>query len=315
MHLRMFRLQTFALPSMTLFRIICLCSSILLAVSSKGQDTLLSKVEIDLAKSDFWSNISADDQLKPVFNYLDGLNFYQINYSSEGHLVSGMMIEPKAMGQYPVVLFNRGGNRDFGSLSIGMLISYASKLAADGYVILASNYRKNDEFGGEEINDVLKLIDIAASIPKADSSRIGMFGWSRGGMMAYLAMAKSDRLKTVVVGNGPTDLARTLEERPILEEKVLSQCIPNYLTNKAKALKDRSVIHWADKLNTSTSLLILAGTQDNRVHHIQAKLMAQRLKKTKVKHELKLFDTDHFFSDKKEALNQELIRWFHQELK
>lgn len=293
------------------FNVFCLFSFLLLAHSTLGQDTLLSKVEVGLSTTEYWSN----GQLNPTFKHLDTLEFYQISYLSDGHKVNGLMVEPKAPGKYPVIIFNRGGNRDFGRLSIGTLISYTSKLAADGFVILASNYRDNDEFGGAEINDVLRLIEIAATQPKANNARVGMFGWSRGGMMCYLAMAKTDRLKTVVVGNGPTDLFSTLEERPILEEKVFSQCIPNYWENKTTALKERSVIHWVDKLNPSTSLLILAGTRDKRVSNDQAIRLSEKLKATKVKHELKMFETDHFFSDKKELLNQELINWFRQELK
>ena len=293
------------------FNVFCLFSFLLLAHSTLGQDTLLSKVEVGLSTTEYWSN----GQLNPTFKHLDTLEFYQISYLSDGHKVNGLMVEPKAPGKYPVIIFNRGGNRDFGRLSIGTLISYTSKLAADGFVILASNYRDNDEFGGAEINDVLKLIDVAATLTKADTSRIGMFGWSRGGMMSYLAMAKTDRLKTVVVGNGPTDLLRTLEERPILEENVFSQCIPNYWTGKSEALKERSVIHWAHKLCPNTSLLILAGTQDKRVSHIQAERLSQKLKTLNLEHELKLFETNHFFSNKKDILHQELIQWFNATMK
>lgn len=293
------------------FNIFCLFFFLFLAHSGLSQDTLLSKVSVDLSTTEYW----LDGQLNPTFQHLESLNFYQITYLSEGHKVKGLMAEPKDSGSYPIVIFNRGGNRDFGRLSLAMLISYTSKLATDGYVILASNYRDNDEFGGAEINDVLKLIDIAGSIPKADANRIGMFGWSRGGMMSYLCMAKTDKLKTVVVGNGPTDLFSTLEERPSLEANVFSKCIPNYWHTKKTALKARSVIHWTDKLNHSTSLLILAGKHDQRVSHNQAIRLSEKFEETSLKHTLKIFDTDHFFSDRKIELHQELINWFRQELK
>ena len=75
------------------------------------------------------------------------------------------------------------------------MIMYTSKLAEQGYVIIGSNYREKDEFGGAEINDVLNLTETVKEIKKADSNCIGMFGWSRGGMMTYLALQKSDKIK------------------------------------------------------------------------------------------------------------------------
>jgi dipeptidyl aminopeptidase/acylaminoacyl peptidase len=59
---------------------------------------------------------------------------------------------------------------------------------------LASNYSGSlfsegkYEFGGADVNDVLRLIDIAKSIPNADPKRIVMMGWSRGGQMTYQAL-------------------------------------------------------------------------------------------------------------------------------
>ena len=48
-----------------------------------------------------------------------------------------------------------------------------------------------------------------------------MLGWSRGGMMTYLALQKSDKIKTAIVGNGPTDLFGLISDRPEMESKLL----------------------------------------------------------------------------------------------
>lgn len=117
-----------------------------------------------------------------------------------------MLIAPKAKGNYPVIIFNRGGNRDYNELTLKMLFFSTAVLANEGYIILASNYRVKDEYGGKDLNDVLHLIDVAAQIENADTSKIGMFGWSRGGMMTYLALKESNRIKTAVIGNGASDL-------------------------------------------------------------------------------------------------------------
>lgn len=173
---------------------------------------ILSKRLVDISKTPIWERISQDNELHSDFEHLKKLNFYFLIYESDSQKVKGLLIEPKKEGKYPVVIFNRGGNRDFAQLTVATMIMYTSKLAEHGYVIIASNYRENDEFGGAEINDVLNLTETVKEIDKADSNCIGMFGWSRGGMMTYLALQKSDKIKTAIIGNGPTDLFGTISD-------------------------------------------------------------------------------------------------------
>ena len=276
---------------------------------------ILSKSLVDISKAPIWQRISQDDELHSDFEHIKKLDFYLITYQSENQIVRGIVIEPKDKGKYPVVIFNRGGNRDFGRLTIGTLINYASKLAAQGYVIIGSNYREKDEFGGAEISDVLSLIETVEEIEKADVNSIGMFGWSRGGMMTYLALQKSDKIKTAIVGNGPTDIFQLISDRPELEFNVIAECVPNYWKNKELELKKRSVIYWAHKMNKNSSLLILCGTNDTRVNPNHADEIAEKLNELKYDFELKKFQTDHYFTEMKDELNALVIEWFERKLK
>lgn len=276
---------------------------------------LLSKKLVDISKTPIWNRISVDNELKPNFEHLKKLDFYFITYQSDSLKVRGLLIEPKNQGKYPVVIFNRGGNRDFGKLTVATLIMYTSKLAEQGYVIIGSNYREKDEFGGAEINDVLNLTETVKEIEKADSNCIGMFGWSRGGMMTYLALQKSDKIKTAIVGNGASDLFDTAKFRPKMETNVFAECIPDYWNNRESELKKRSAIYWADELDKNSSLLILCGTNDKRVNPEQADKIANKLKEIKYNFELRKFETDHFFTEKKTELNELVIEWFDKRLK
>jgi|SRR5690606_11646765 len=295
--------------------IITLISILFLNFGFAQNGKLLSKRLVDLSQTPIWSKISQDNELHSGFEHLKKLNFYFITYQSDSLKVIGLLVEPKKKGKFPVVIFNRGGNRGFAQLTVATMIMYASKLAEKGYVVIGSNYRKKDEFGGAEINDVLNLTETVKEIEKADPNCIGMFGWSRGGMMTYLALQKSDKIKTAIIGNGPTDLFETISARPEMETKVIAECAPNYLKNKELELKKRSVIYWADELNKNSSLLILCGTNDKRVNPEQADKIATKLKEINYDFELKKFETDHFFSDKKTELNEIVIKWFDEKLK
>jgi dipeptidyl aminopeptidase/acylaminoacyl peptidase len=276
---------------------------------------IISKKLVDISQTPIWSKISQDNELHSDFEHLKILNFYFITYQSDSLEVKGILVEPKKDGKYPVVIFNRGGNRDFSPLSLGTMMNYASKLAAEGYVIIGSNYREEDEFGGTEINDVLYLTETVKEIEKADSKAIGMFGWSRGGMMTYLALKKSNKIKTAIIGNGASDLFYTIVERPILETNVFAECIPDYWKNKEAELKKRSAIYWADELDKNSSLLILCGTNDKRVNPAQADKIARKLSEINYDFELKKYETDHYFTEYKDELNELVIDWFNKRLK
>ena len=276
---------------------------------------LLSKSLIDISNTPVWNKISKNNALLPDFEHLNTLNFYFITYQSDNQNIMGFLVEPKKDENYPVVIFNRGGNRNYGKLTVASMIRYTSKLAEQGYIILGSQYREHDEFGGQEINDVLSLTETVKEIDKANSNCIGMFGWSRGGMMTYLALQKSDNIKTAIVGNGVSDLFDHIEFRPKMETLVYAECIPDYWNNKASELKKRSAFYWANQLNKNSSLLILCGTNDKRVSPKQAEKLAHKLKAIKYDYELKTFDTDHAFSGYRTELNELVIEWFESRLK
>lgn len=218
-----------------------------------------------------------------ALQYLDDIRISQITYSSDGLKVKGFLVVPKAEGKYPCVIFNRGGNREFGAISPRMAAMMLGRIASWGYVVAASQYRGNgggegrEEFGGADVNDVLNLIPLLEALPQADSSRIGMYGWSRGGMMTYLALKKTDRIKAAVIGAALVDLPGSIKTRPEMETEVYAQLIPDYAKNKVAALQARSALRWPEKICATTPLLLLQGSADWRVSPTDSFRMATAL--------------------------------------
>src|SRR5918993_1549211 len=221
---------------------------------------------------------SAFKTAEGIFAVIDRVDMREITYLSDGLRVKGFVLAPKKDGRYPVVIFNRGGCRE----SVGVMTPYfvARWLAivADwGYVVVASQYRGaaggegKDGFGGADLNDVLNLFPLIESVPKADTSRIGMAGFSRGALMTYLALTRTDRVKAAIVGGGPApvDFKLDAERRQELgapahdlEDFCLRQVVPNYDANRQKEIDARSPIKWPEKMNPKTPILILHGTSD-----------------------------------------------------
>lgn len=293
---------------------------VLLRLMVYGQDKLLSKKLIDIKTSEYWENVSENDSLSGEYVFLDSLNFYAITYLSDTLKVNGFLIEPKNGNKLPVLIFNRGGNREFGALTIGLLIEWAAPIAKEGYLILASQYRGNsgsegkDEFGGRDVNDVLNLIPVIDKLPGADPARIGVYGWSRGGMMSYMALTRTNRIKAAIIGGAPTDLLTELERRPEME-KVYAELIPGYSTNKIGELKKRSAIYWTDKLCRTSSYLILHGKSDWRVDYSQAENMVEKLKFENIQVESVFYDNaDHGIYEYRTEKNAKIISWLKQNL-
>lgn len=250
------------------------------------------------------------------------IEYLKIKYMSDGLKIAGYILKPKNYHEkkLPVVIYNRGGNQDIGILDFEKLYSFFD-LVSKGYVLVASQYRGcsesegHDELGGKDVNDVLNLIPLIGSLSFADSSRIGMYGWSRGGMMTYLVLKKTDEISAAVIGAGPTDFISNLEKRPEAEE-LLSKLIPNYLKDREKELKSRSAVYWPDKLYRGTPILLLQGSEDKQTHPPDVLRMVSKLYEINHPVRFVLFENgDHGLSQYSKEVNNLVNDWFNRYLK
>jgi dipeptidyl aminopeptidase/acylaminoacyl peptidase len=213
------------------------------------------------------------------------------------------------------VIYNRGGNREFGALKTRDFL-YLTDIAMRGYIVVASQYRGNDggegqeEYGGADVEDVLSLIPLLSARSDVDSTRIGMIGWSRGGMMTYLALARTDRIRAAIVGAGVANLVDNIRRRPEMESEVLAELVPNYATNKDSALRARSAVYWPERLNKRTPILLLHGSGDWRVDASESLQMASRLYESRHPFRLVLFEGgDHGLSEYRTEVATLVASW------
>jgi dipeptidyl aminopeptidase/acylaminoacyl peptidase len=239
----------------------------------------------------------------------------KVEYLSDGLRVKGVLMRPRggAAGvKRPAVIYLRGGFGEAGRILFWNLMEFAA-LARRGYVVVATEYRGNhggeghDEAGGAEVRDVLNLIPLLEGQPDVDASRIGLYGWSRGALMAYLTLAHTDRIAAAVVGAAPTDAFRMVAARPELETEVLAKSVPDYAAHRASLLQARSPARWAELLPANTPLLLLQGTADWRVAPDEALTMAQRLLAARRPFRLVLFEGGDHMLNEHAAETQRLV--------
>lgn len=308
---------------------ISLFAFLLLFTNCDSQETKLllqQKLISDLSETPIYprliEEVNGQPEWKENFKYLDSIEIYRITYLSDGLKINGLLVKPKKKGTYPCVIYNRGGNRDFGALKIAHGAITLGQIAKEGYVIIASQYRGNggseglEEFGGKDVNDVTILTEVLKEIEDADPNNIGMYGWSRGGMMTYLALTKSEKIKAAVVGGAVSNNFNTIKDRPAMETQVLSELIPNYAENKNSELKKRSAIKWVEKFPKDVPILMLHGNSDWRVKPEQSLNLALEFEKHRIPYRLIMFEGgDHGISEHQEEVQEQVLKWFDRYLK
>ena len=260
------------------------------------------------------------------YHLLKEVEVFGITYLSDGLKVKGFLLQPKKEGKFPAIIYNRGGSLEHGSLthfvsSIGL--GELARLANAGFVVVAGQYRGNgggegrEEYGGADLNDVINLFALLKNEPKADETKLGMFGWSRGGMTTFLTLkrlAKEENfeLKAVAVGAPSINLTRSSTDRPLLDEW-WSTFIPDYNTPmKYEILKRRSAIFWVDELPKDVPLLILHGTDDRSTSAEENLKFVAKVQEQGIPYRYIMYELgDHGLSEHREEVFHQLIRWFN----
>ncbi len=255
--------------------------------------------------------------------YKTNLSCINFNYLADGNMVKGFLIKPKkVINKLPVLIYNRGGNGDFGGVDFASMMHNLFPIAGEGFVIIGSQYRGTftdnsalqDEFGGKDVDDVVALLNIIPNIEGTDAGKIGMYGTSRGGMQTFLTLKKANNVKAIATISGNSDLLKGLTYRPNME-RVFRDRIPDYDKNKETELEKRSVMQWVDKLPINVPILLLHGTNDKRVSVKHSIDLAGALSKNKIPHKLVLYSEDnHYLSNNKDKANRELVSWFQKYL-
>jgi dipeptidyl aminopeptidase/acylaminoacyl peptidase len=238
-------------------------------------------------------------------------------YASDGLRVVAYLFRPAAVSpeaRRPVVIFNRGGNREFGKLEERAMAGFRRFLDA-GYIVLGSQYRGNDggegkeEFGGADVRDVLNLVPLLAHLPDADASNVFLYGASRGGMMAYLALRAGMPVNAAVVQAGPVDLLEQERFRPGFEKHVYADIIPDFEARREEFYASRSAIRWAEELHVP--ILLVQGTADWRVDPRESLRMAMRLQELGRPYSLVMYEgDDHGIQKHREDLDRRVLDWF-----
>lgn len=238
-----------------------------------------------------------------------------VSYASDGHTVSGYVVRPRSGAtedKLPLLVYNRGGNGHYGKLDSLQVFLKLLPLAKAGFMVVASQYRDADEFGGRDVDDVMRLIDLSLAMPEVDGGRIFLLGQSRGAMMSYLVARRRDDITDIATIGGASDLFAGLAWRPEMERMYRAR-IPGYDSDRRAALSARSALHWVEDLPAAMPVLLLHGESDDRVSVEDSRRMAARLQQLQRPHKLRVYAGDnHGLQENGRNARAEILDWFNR---
>ena len=277
----------------------------------------VQKIELDSEYFD-WAKKNLDPkEFEKIKTNHESLEIFKFSYISEGLTIGAYMWIPKNVNQkLPLTIWNRGGTKKDGSNGNEqgkrgpLYSSFPCELAKLGSVVVGSEYRGGidsegaDEWGGRDVDDVVRLHDIIKKSPTVISEKSVVVGWSRGGMMSYLLASKEPWVKAVVSLAGGADLEMAAAERPEMKE-VFEECFGGSL----EEMKKRSATHFYPKIPNETPILIIQGFKDKRVSVEEVRKLVTLLKESKHNVEYHEFSNEgHYFHISGEEQGDEALK-------
>ena len=220
-----------------------------------------------------------------------GASACRYDYTVDNARVEAILFRPAGDGPFPGVLMIPGFQR-----TARDLIPLGARLAAAGFACVAISQPGFGTSEGPADFVGPKTLKAAATGYRklqqesfVDRKRMGIYGYSRGGMAASLLAVELDDVKAAVFGAGVYDFKRAYDDStlPGVRKNMMAET-----GMTPEAIRQRSSILRMDRLKCP--VLILHGEKDQNVPVSQALLLRERLTKLRKEFEIKLFpDREH----------------------
>ena len=248
--------------------------------------------------------------------------------SKDGTEIHGLMVKPPrydSSKKHALILWIHGGPNgqdDHGlPFSLYPLQMERQIFAASGYVVLAINYRGSNgrgaeftrsifaEWGNKEVADLEAGVDWAIAKGIADPDRLGIGGWSYGGILTDYVIASDSRFKAAISGAGSANqLSMYGSDQYVMQYD--NELGPPWRSQETWIKVSYPFFH-ADRIRTPT--LFMGGQSDFNVPIVGSEQMYQALRSLGVATELVIYPQQfHLFSRPSYILDrlQRYVAWF-----
>ncbi len=246
--------------------------------------------------------------------------------SKDGTDVHGLIVKPpsfQAGRKYPALLRIHGGpnGQDTNAFNFER-----EALAASGYVVVAVNYRGSNgrgsayqkaifaDWGNKEVVDLLGAMDYVQKLDYVDPLRLGIGGWSYGGILTNYTIATDGRFKAAISGAGSSNQI-SMYGTDMYITQYENELGPPW-KNQDLWIKLSYPFFHADRIRTPT--LFMGGEKDFNVPVLGGEQMYQALRSLGVDTELVIYPNQFHGitipSYKKDRLDR-YIAWYDKYLK
>jgi dipeptidyl aminopeptidase/acylaminoacyl peptidase len=246
--------------------------------------------------------------------------------ATDGTDVHGLIVKPITFlpgRRYPALLRIHGGPNGQDSNAW----SFERELfAANGYVVVNVNYRGSNgrgsayqkaifaDWGNKEVVDLLAATDYVQKLDYVDSSRLGIGGWSYGGILTNYTIASDGRFKAAISGAGSSNQI-SMYGTDMYITQYENELGPPW-KNQDLWIKLSYPFFHADRIHTPT--LFMGGEKDFNVPLLGGEQMYQALRSLGVDSELVIYPNQFHGitipSYKKDRLERYLA-WYDKYLK
>ena len=239
--------------------------------------------------------------------------------------IHGMLLKPYNFDpnkKYPLLIRIHGGPVS----QYGLSFRFDWLLfASNDYIVMAVNPRGSSgrghdfqkalfaDWGGIDTKDISAALDYALTLGYIDENKLGIGGWSYGGMLTNYVIAKDQRFKAATSGAGIANLLSGFGD---------DQYIRDYITELGTPWGNTEawlrVSHpFLNAGNIKTPTLFLVGEKDYNVPLIGSEQMYQALKHLEIPTELIIYPGQHHSfsipSYNKDVLDR-YLHWYEKHL-
>jgi len=173
-------------------------------------------------------------------------------------------------------------------------IPYIREATARGYIVIAPEYRGSVgygkafydaiDYGGNEVDDVVTAVEVLKTKYSAvDPSRIGIIGWSHGGMITLLSVLRNESAFKAAVAMVPvTNLFQRLAWKGVEKQHQAIDPANRYgglPHEKPDVYKERSPLYNIDKLQIPLYVGVTKNDQDVNIEEDMQLVDALRARK------------------------------------
>jgi dipeptidyl aminopeptidase/acylaminoacyl peptidase len=247
-----------------------------------------------------WDGKSAPRQVSHQNDWLKDVKLASVQEigfrSKDGTDVHGFLVKPPdaGAGRLPTILRVHGGPQS----QYPLVFSFEWQIiAAHGYEVVAANPRGSTgrgqaycaaifaDWGDRDVQDELAAVDYAVKTGVADPDRLGVGGWSYGGMLTNYIIANDTRFRAATSGASIADILGGYGNDQYAYDYEMELGLP--WKNTTGWMKISYPFLHADRIKTPT--LFLGGDKDMNVPLHNGEQMYQALKSMGVDTELVVY--------------------------